>query len=72
MALPGETMGPNVETFVCPDCGTEMKRDVQQSAAGFYIGFWCNQCGPWSRESGYYPTCEAASAALVSDNVSWR
>ena len=37
----------------CHECGTELTIDVQKSAAGYYIGFWCPSCGPYSRERGY-------------------
>ncbi len=37
--------------------------DAYESRAGFYIGTFCG-CGPYSRESGYYPTFEAATAAF--------
>jgi len=37
--------------------------DAYESHAGFYIGTFCG-CGPYSRESGYYPTLEAATAAF--------
>lgn len=40
---------------------------VCSSAAGHYIGYWCDGCGPWSRESGYFRTREDAQAALDSD-----
>lgn len=60
MALPGE-IGHSFET--CPDCGTVMVPQVCMSAAGYYIGTWC-QCGPNSRESGYYRTRQAAQADL--------
>jgi hypothetical protein len=69
MALPGETLRKVEHT--CEDCGTRMELSVQQSAAGYYLGFWCN-CGPYSRETGYYPTHEAAKAALDSGEFSWR
>lgn len=50
----------------CPDCGKEIELSVCQSAAGFYIGAWC-YCGPYCRESGYFPTKEAANAAWKGD-----
>ncbi len=59
--LPGETIlsGAN------PDCcGETLPFKVCQSAAGFYIGTFCDNCGPYSRESGYFPTREAAQTAL--------
>ncbi len=39
--------------------------DVYRSGAGYYVGTYCH-CGPYSRESGYYPTREAAAVALHS------
>jgi hypothetical protein len=32
--------------------------------AGYYVGFWCDRCGPYSRESGYYRSYEEAEKAL--------
>lgn len=37
---------------------------VLRSGGGWYIGFWCNLCGPYSRESGYYGSEPEAAAAL--------
>jgi len=54
MTLPGETVGYHPEGVECPDCGLRMFMDVQQSAAGYYLGYFCENCGPYSRESGYY------------------
>lgn len=59
MALPGET-GHAFRT--CEDCGTVLVPQVLKTCA-FYIGTMC-QCGPYSRESGYYATREAAQADL--------
>lgn len=42
---------------VCSDCGVELKAQILRSAAGYYLGTQCN-CGPYSRESGYYRTRE--------------
>lgn len=36
---------------------------VCKSAAGYYIGRYCNE-GPYSRESGYFRTREDAENAL--------
>ena len=41
------------------------KLDVYRSGAGYYIGTYCN-CGPYTRESGYYRTRELAQANLDS------
>ena len=39
MTLPGECVNDTKTT--CHECGTELVIDVQKSAAGYYIGFWC-------------------------------
>ena len=67
MAMDGElTVVKN-----CPDCGANMPVKVCMSGAGFYIGQWCNNCGPWNRLSyDYYPTQEAAQTLL--DNDTWK
>jgi hypothetical protein len=62
--LPGETLATGA-LDTCPDCGVKVELGVYRSAAGYYIGTWCH-CGPYSRESGYYPTREAAEDALSS------
>ena len=61
MALPGECVGKSkVDCF----CGARLELQVLRSAAGYYIGFYCPKCGPYSRESGYYRTQEDAEKAL--------
>jgi len=47
----------------------EHELTVCQSDAGFYLGCQ-DDSGPVSRDSGYYPTAEAAQEAL--DNRSWE
>ena len=66
MTLPGECVGDTKAK--CWECENEMDIGVYQSAAGFYIGFFCENCGPYSRESGYYPSREHAQSALDSDS----
>ena len=58
--IQGETIA-NGANETCGDCGWNLTIDVHRSAAGYYWGTWCG-CGPYSRESGYYPTEEAALA----------
>tara|TARA_R110000765_G_scaffold334881_1_gene425216 strand:- start:28 stop:246 length:219 start_codon:yes stop_codon:yes gene_type:complete len=52
-----------------PDCGVTGPR-LCMSAAGWYIGFRCISCGPYSRESGYYATPDEAQQALDLDDYS--
>jgi hypothetical protein len=60
--LPGETIAAGAPS-TCPDCGTKLVTQVLRSPAGYYIGTWC-ECGPYSRESGYFPDNESAEHAL--------
>lgn len=67
--LPGETIlsgGPDIcdgeDMFPHDPIGMEF--EVFSSPAGFYIGTQCNYCGPFSRESDYYPSFEAAQSEL--------
>jgi hypothetical protein len=63
--LPGETISSGGSN-VCSDCGIHVKLDVYHSGGGYYIGSYCN-CGPYSRESGYYNTYDQAYADFQSD-----
>ena len=58
--VPGETILSGAPD-TCPECGSKLVFEILQSAAGYYIGTMC-ECGPYSRESGYYPTLEAVQA----------
>lgn len=63
--LPGETIASGAQyNGTCPDCHEEMPIIVLRSGAGHYIGTSCPNCGPYSRESGYYPNLETAQKAL--------
>lgn len=64
MAIPGELKGINGCECIC---GAELPLKVCQSAAGYYLGYFCNRCGPYSRESGYFGTPEEAEAALKGE-----
>lgn len=61
MTLPGETLSTGAPR-TCPTCGTALELQVCCSNA-YYIGCYC-ECGPYSRESGYYGSEEEARAAL--------
>lgn len=64
MTLPGECV-LDTQT-VCMECGAALDIQVLCSAAGYYIGFFCPECGPYSRESGYFRSHEEAKTALNS------
>ena len=61
MAIKGELKGVDGTGCIC---GKTLDLQVCMSAAGYYLGYWCNMCGPYSRESGYFRTHEEAEAAL--------
>lgn len=50
----------------CNDCGKRLELQVCQSAAGFYIGTMCD-CGPYSRESMYFPDRKIAENVLKEE-----
>jgi len=62
--LNGETIASGAADC-CPDCRVKLELQVLQSNAGYYIGTFCD-CGPYSRESGYYSSRETAQTALDS------
>jgi len=68
--LNGETIATGAPD-TCSDCGEVLKLRVCRSHAGWYLGTMCN-CGPYSRESGYYDTQEEAEADLMSGDIDWR
>lgn len=69
MALPGEAIGRRV--IVCSECKKTMYLEILRSNAGYYLGFSCKNCGPYSRESGYYGKATEAVKAL-EDNTFGR
>lgn len=79
MTLENETVGRQFDvkpakgmTTTCTDCGDEMPFEVQRSAAGYYLGFWCKFCGPYSRESDYFDRRADAQKALESGEYDVR
>ena len=50
MALPGETVGLRGATC---KCGKDLRLGKFSSNAGFYLGYLCPRCGPYSRETIY-------------------
>jgi len=66
--MQGETISSGAAN-PCSECGVEMKLRVLESGAGYYIGTWCN-CGPYSRESGYYRSFGEAANALAAKDFS--
>ena len=46
------------------DCGKHLTLEVLKSAAGYYLGYFCPNCGPYSRVSGYFNTEEQAELAI--------
>ncbi len=55
--------GENCQESKCPDCGVVLEIQVLISAAGYYLGTMCD-CGPYSRESGYFPKRDEAEVCL--------
>lgn len=63
--IPGETLSTGAPD-VCSDCNTKLVLQVCKSFAGYYVGTQCD-CGPCTRESGYYPSFDEAKKEEASD-----
>lgn len=63
--LPGETILSGADPTCC---GEQLPFRVLHSGAGFYIGTFCTNCGPYSRESDYFATEDKAKTTLAD----WR
>lgn len=68
MAVIQDTLETGVPTD-CEVCGTHMRLEVLPSNSGFYIGTRCH-CGPYRRESRYFPSREGAALALHAGTYS--
>ena len=62
MALPNECISDS--RTVCMECSTALTIQVLSSAAGYYIGFFCPNCGPYSRESCYFHSRDEAETVF--------
>jgi hypothetical protein len=62
MTLQGETNGLHGTT--CPACKARLALRVCSSNAGWYLGYWCGECGPVSRETGHYASVYIAETQL--------
>jgi uncharacterized Zn finger protein len=49
----------------CSECSEVLPIKVLKSHAGFYVGYFCPNCGPYDRQSDYYKTREDAEAVLL-------
>ena len=48
----------------CSECGESLPLRVLQSAAGYYVGYFCPNCGPYKRFTNYTRTKDASEAIL--------
>lgn len=48
----------------CIDCKTLIPLKVCHSNAGYYVGRFCKNCGPYSIVSGYWKTRKQAEIEL--------
>ncbi len=62
-----------VKGVVCGDgCTSVLPLKVCSSAAGYYIGRWCDKCGPYERVSDYFGNTEAARLEAERQLPDWR
>lgn len=52
---------------VCGECWSMMPLKVLLTPAGYYLGFWCNNHGPFSRETRYFK--ERSEAQELLDKI---
>lgn len=60
--LPGGCVGFDGAECIC---GRKLQLQVLQSPAGYYLGYFCNNCGPYSRETNYMPDLETVKQELA-------
>lgn len=65
--IPGESLCSGASD-VCDRCRRVVTLAPLSSAAGWYLGTVCD-CGPYSRESIYYPSRELLDTALQENRV---
>ena len=68
--MPGETIATGAPP-TCPECKVTVQYSVCMSAAGFYVGTNCD-CGPYTRDSGYYKTRRECAAAMLDGSFDRR
>jgi hypothetical protein len=62
--LPGECVGAGGYRCDSDHEPIDLKPEVLQSGGGYYVGYFCPQCGPISRESGYFKKSADAELEL--------
>lgn len=50
----------------CDECKQKLKHEVLHTPAGYYIGTFCPNCGPYSRDTCYFQDKETAEALFKS------
>jgi predicted RNA-binding Zn-ribbon protein involved in translation (DUF1610 family) len=48
----------------CFNCKTIMEPSIERSNGKYYVGYWCPNCGPYDRISGYFATRAEAEKFL--------
>lgn len=59
----------NDNTILCCDCGTELHVEACHSAAGWYAGLWCPNCGPYDRLSFLYYETKEEVVELIEEGA---
>ena len=55
----------------CTECDCILLLEVLKSAAGFYVGYFCPNCGPYERLTSYYNTKAEAEKLMeaMDENI---
>ena len=66
-------MATSLATIPCSLCAATLTLGVQRSAAGYYLGYHCDDCGPHGRVSAYTSDLANAQATLeqTRDPLKW-
>ena len=66
-------MSTSLPTIPCSQCEGILTLGVQRSAAGYFLGYRCDGCGPHGRVSAYTSDLAKAQATLeqTRDPLKW-
>ena len=55
----------------CDECSGPLEFRICSSLAGYYVGIFCGDRGPYTRESEYYRSKQDLERDLRSNTVRW-
>lgn len=61
--FPGETVATGASNL-CGECAKVLELQVCSTPRGFFLGYWCDEHGVHTRETGWYPKEETVKRIL--------